>query len=343
MSRKRDHDGAAGVADRAPASAKKRRVYTESDARLAKLYDGLASELKDVQLDSAVDLLKAYHESQSSDKIIVRLARGLCSSRKAARPGFFIALTEILKSARDAGSSPTVFRDSFSVISENTEPERGASKGEKREHLLGRIAGYTALVHSGAIFSIVERRSDGEGDEQSLFATFVSSILDILRKSPILSEQCGKLLVDVVVHAADSNIPSFAEELLRILQESSLLHTSNGLAVWLQALTSSPHINFPRGVWKKNDPFALDELSRLAKVLSGDSSLVDADDEALDEKTNASTRGVPRREPHFVWHLVFRALISKDKVGSARRTGEDAARSGRDWVKAFWGLAVDGK
>lgn len=87
---------------------KKKRQYTEEDSKLAKIYDGLASELKEVRLESAKELvLKFTPENEPNagavEKSFLRLIRGLCSGRKAARSGFFVALTELLRQVFRAG------------------------------------------------------------------------------------------------------------------------------------------------------------------------------------------------------------------------------------------------
>jgi len=82
---------------------KKSRHYSEQDRKLASLYDNLADELNDVRIKAAKDLLLELQPQKISGRgnlmetVMKRLIRGLCSGRKAARFGFFIALTELLR------------------------------------------------------------------------------------------------------------------------------------------------------------------------------------------------------------------------------------------------------
>jgi DNA polymerase phi len=82
---------------------KKSRHYSEQDRKLASLYDSLADELNDVRIKAAKDLLLELQPQKVSEKgniieiVMKRLIRGLCSGRKSARSGFFIALTELLR------------------------------------------------------------------------------------------------------------------------------------------------------------------------------------------------------------------------------------------------------
>ena len=82
---------------------KKQRMFTQDDAVFAKIYEDLAHEVGSVRLDAAKLLMtKLSYDLSLQPKILVkalkRLIRGLCSSRKAARSGFFIAFTEYLRS-----------------------------------------------------------------------------------------------------------------------------------------------------------------------------------------------------------------------------------------------------
>ena len=103
MARKRTHSDTADGAS-APDSPKSvKRQYTEKHAQMAKIYDNLAAERSAVRLDAAKEFLRfLFPENGDVDrelvkKATVRLIRGLCSGRKAARPGFFVAFTEVLR------------------------------------------------------------------------------------------------------------------------------------------------------------------------------------------------------------------------------------------------------
>lgn len=80
-------------------SRKRRIEYTETDAQLASLYNNLSDEVKTVRLKAAAELVRTLAKSSDHifDRSLTRLIKGLCSSRKAARSGFFIALTEVLR------------------------------------------------------------------------------------------------------------------------------------------------------------------------------------------------------------------------------------------------------
>lgn len=99
MSKKRKLDTSEVVRE---TSRKKSRHYSEQDRKLASFYDSLADESNDVRIKAAKDLLLELQpqmilgNGNIIDTVLKRLIRGLCSGRKAARFGFFIALTELL-------------------------------------------------------------------------------------------------------------------------------------------------------------------------------------------------------------------------------------------------------
>ena len=107
MSKKRKLEASEAARDTAH---KKSRHYSEQDRKLASLYDNLADELNDVRVKAAKDLILELQPQKISEKgnlietVIKRLIRGLCSGRKAARSGFFIALTELLRTLYDEDS-----------------------------------------------------------------------------------------------------------------------------------------------------------------------------------------------------------------------------------------------
>lgn len=109
--------------------------YTERDAKLAKVYSDLASESKDVRIKAATDLVKhceglgegLQEEEALTDftKIHTRLVKGLCSSRKAARLGFFTALTEVLRLTVGDGRS-TAVQEFLDLVANTTVPDAHA-------------------------------------------------------------------------------------------------------------------------------------------------------------------------------------------------------------------------
>ena len=97
--RERDVDQSEKV-DEAP--AKRHRPSIQDKVKLSKLYADLAAEEDDVRLEAAKQIIVTFSpESEPAAKdveeALVRLIKGLCSQRKAARVGFSLTLTELLR------------------------------------------------------------------------------------------------------------------------------------------------------------------------------------------------------------------------------------------------------
>ena len=84
------------------AMAKKRsREHINVDVQLVEIYEDLSNENNEIRLKAAQKLVSRFTPEQNPseeqiEKALKRLFRGLCSSRKAARIGFSVALTEVL-------------------------------------------------------------------------------------------------------------------------------------------------------------------------------------------------------------------------------------------------------
>jgi DNA polymerase phi len=101
MQRKRQREPREEVAAN-NGTKKRQRQFTEQDQRLVKIYNDLADERNDVRIQAAKEFVSEFAPEREPsgdfiEKSLTRLIRGLCSGRKAARPGFFIALSELLR------------------------------------------------------------------------------------------------------------------------------------------------------------------------------------------------------------------------------------------------------
>ena len=82
-------------------AGKRHREISSTESELIEIYEDLANENEEIRLKAAQKLLTRHAELSSDSlpkirSILERLFRGLCSSRKAARLGFSVALTELL-------------------------------------------------------------------------------------------------------------------------------------------------------------------------------------------------------------------------------------------------------
>jgi DNA polymerase phi len=98
------------------APLKRRRQINEEQLKLSKLYENLAAESDEVRIDAAKQLIvnfSAENKPAANDvrSAISRLIKGLCSQRKAARVGFSLTLTELLRQLFGQDSNPVAGLD----------------------------------------------------------------------------------------------------------------------------------------------------------------------------------------------------------------------------------------
>lgn len=82
--------------------AKRRRQLNEEHAKLSKLYEDLAAESDEIRFEAAKQLIVKFSPesgpaAKEVEAALTRLMKGLCSQRKAARVGFSLTLTELLR------------------------------------------------------------------------------------------------------------------------------------------------------------------------------------------------------------------------------------------------------
>ena len=144
---KRAHDGDVAVAQEAIAihpSRKRRLDYSQADAQLAKIYNDLADDVQAVRIKAAGEVIRnlsanSDHQVERIEKAIARLIKGLCSGRKAARLGFSIALSEVLRLALDLKA--ITLKSLTAKVAEFTTAHVTAGGQERRDHLIGRRFG----------------------------------------------------------------------------------------------------------------------------------------------------------------------------------------------------------
>lgn len=118
----------------APKGKKRRRELANVDTQLVEIYEDLANENVEIRLKAASTLVDRFSAENNPteeelEKAVRRLFRGLCSSRKAARPGFAIALTELLSQAFGSDNETRFGVDKvINILESQTTAEGGASK-----------------------------------------------------------------------------------------------------------------------------------------------------------------------------------------------------------------------
>ncbi|KAI8938931.1 hypothetical protein NX059_004786 [Plenodomus lindquistii] len=331
--KKRDREAAsAHYGDEAP--AKRRRQLNGDHQKLSKLYEDLAAESDDVRFEAAKQIIVKFSpeskpQAKEVETAIGRLIKGLCSQRKAARVGFSLTLTELLRELFKSGKNAIDGLDLdvasiIKLVEEKTKVEGNVPGRERRDHLIGRLFGYKAVMQSNIVI------------HPELLLECWTQLLDhvcgMARDIPWLREECGMVLVEALKSLqAQVRYRVCAEELLSRLGEFKLLSTPEGVAAWLTVQTSYEEA-LPQGIWHDKDPLSRKERSRLAKILK-ENFHIDAERSGTESTKSASASASPN--PSFAWDLVLSEMLRRDQAsrGDVKEKSE---------FSQFWVDIVDG-
>lgn len=283
------------------------RKLAKFNTELAQIWERLADDSEETRLNAALELVEHHLQGEDLEHIIRRLFRGLCSGRKNARPGFYIALVGALSTQSSSSGSARVTTSEVIAIYEAETTAAGETSGEDdRNHYYGKLLGAKAIVESGLL--------SGQDNTADL-VNFLTSVIELMARKPWLRMEGAA----VVRSALTGNI---AVDVLQLLNKYKLVRTVDGLAVWLDAQHHVTKSALPKGPWTDGNPLASSELANLKKVLlSSNSGTSDADNE-LTGTTMWSTILNP------AWTLILQRLAQ-------------AAFKGEITFERFWAEIVD--
>jgi DNA polymerase phi len=243
-----------------------------------------------------------------------RLLRGLASGRKAARVGFSLLLTEILRqlfgeqNLAETKYPALTFERLWKGFMDATQATGEMSGQEERDHTFGRLFGMYAFVRSTALFH-----------KPSRWEPALDVLLKLGKKKAWMRSQCGFTIMEALRQMNEKQV----QATLRRIAEQGQAKTPEGVAVWLAASSQHPNLKVPP--W--GNPLATKSLDTLAAVLKESYQLA-TDDSG--EDASASKQAGWTKDPHFVWDLIQR-YYSLDELASVA----DFSR--------FWNTVVDGE
>ncbi|KAF1808998.1 hypothetical protein P152DRAFT_442532 [Eremomyces bilateralis CBS 781.70] len=305
--KRRNHDPESSVDTKRP-----RRVYTNTDAALADIFENLSNEAAAPRLEATKELLETVQSAQWSspeliEKILRRLVRGLCSSRKSARLGFFPALIEVIRTVYgDPNAVPDTFSpslgDLLSFIESNTRTDASASGQERRDHIFGRLYSSAALINSSVLL---------EGDlSSSLWDDLLNVVGGLAKEHPWVREECGSMLCKALRLLSKQEAPQasrHARAIVDALSKFKLQRTPEGVAIWLTFTSQFPDLDLPAKVWHKDDPLSKKERKELAAIMREDFSKASGPEAS--DGTNKS--GSWKSQSNFAWSVLIHHQISR--------------------------------
>ncbi|KAK0291633.1 DNA-directed DNA polymerase [Friedmanniomyces endolithicus] len=290
-------------------SRKRRLEPVEANTALAQAYNDLADEIPSVRLRGAGDICKyltteSPDQAHRTDAALDRLVKGLCSGRKAARLGFSVALSEVLRLACSQSKSLDAVDFTLAKVAEKcihlTRPEGKVSRQEQREHLLGRRFAFQAILQSN-----IALREDVPDVDWELY---VKAIMDLACHKDWLRTECSAMLYEYLDSGEGTKLTlTRVQGLVDALRQAKLLKTAEGVALWLAISERWPEA-LPNGVWAKKSPMSVDEQNSLKKILLGRSE--EEDEETTNVKPSQS--GTRQSHPSFVWKALLNWLYQRN-------------------------------
>ncbi|KAF1832475.1 hypothetical protein BDW02DRAFT_426123 [Decorospora gaudefroyi] len=309
------------------AHPKRRRQINEEHLKLSRLYEDLAAESDDVRFEAAKQIIIKFSPknkpvAKDVKAALIRLFRGLCSQRKAARVGFSLTLTELLRQvfgANENGIEDLELDVSavLKMVEEETKVQGNVPGRERRDRLIGKLFAFKAIMQSSIIIE----------PELSLdcWNKLLDQVYEMARDIPWLREECGMVLVEAVKSLnCQPQYQKCAEEVLERLSAFKLVSTPEGVAVWLTVQTSYPNV-LPEGVWYAKDPLSKKERSRLAKILKENFK-----GESENGTSEAAKTGPANPNPSFTWDLVFSEILRRDE--QSKENAKDKPEFPQFWI-----------
>lgn len=315
---KRAHEYDVVVPTEAIHPSRKRRLdYSQADAQLAKIYNDLADDVQAVRIKAAGEVIrnlsvKSDHQIERIEKAIARLIKGLCSGRKAARLGFSIALSEVLRLALDLKDSGITLAKLTAKIAEFTTAHVTAGGQERRDYLLGRRFAYQAVLQSGVGSNAAVASQEWQ--------EFVAAVMALMGEKQWLRRECGAMLYEYLIGVGKALPADRLQVIVDALHENSLWKTPEGVAIWLSLSKSATKVKLPKSVWQHNDPLSGNERTTLGKVMQE----IPIDDEQQGGKAGSGSR---QTTPSFAWPVILTELYG-------------GSRSAKDFNQ-FWTQVVE--
>ncbi|KAK5658883.1 hypothetical protein OQA88_1697 [Cercophora sp. LCS_1] len=301
------------------ASALDKTAFTDPPDRNRELqvYEMLGREDETDRLNAADAIINgllgaaAIEDAEKAQLVLERhlekrLFRGLASGRNAARLGFSLVLTEVLRQLFGdknlAEKFPKLTFDKvLGFLVEQTQAGGNLPGQEERDRYFGQLFGIDCFVQSGVLFSDKRR-----------WLSVLDMLLALGQKKSWLKAQCGY----VIAQAIPNMKKKLVEKTLEKLTEEGYAKTPEGVGIWIAALNQCPDI-------KEKHPLATSSLQALPPILK--------DSGKESNEPSKLKQGGWSAQLHFVWDLILDYFV--------KLVGKDV--SNVDQFKQFWKRVVD--
>lgn len=330
-------------------SKKRRRELSSSDALMFEIYEDLANENEGTRLKAASRLVSRYSPERSPSaadlqKVLQRLIRGLSSSRKAARFGFSIALTELLAQHLNRQSNKATDDDGqrgdaldrgitldkvIDILEQTTQVNSQMSGQEERDHHWGKVFGAEAIIKSGAPFGVTD-----DHEKDSPWRRLLGFIFQAANEKMWLREHCGWVCCEAVKLVPPNGF-MFADAIIQALEQHGLGKTAESVAAWLTIHKCFPEKQLEGSGWGPAGPLHNRHRRVLVQVLAESSP---SDDQSAQAKLQKGSRS---SKPHFAWNVVIDALLLAHNVVQFRKDWSTLVDGMRRKLHPFNSIATD--
>lgn len=171
----------------------------------------------------------------------------------------------------------------------------------------------------------------------SLWSQVIELIVELAKRKSWLREECGWILFQAIQGSRTDNISSeHVQTVIDRIKENGLMESPEGVAIWIVTLENYSAVNFPRKLWKHQNPLHRKEKARLAKIMR------EVPTSDLDESGHASRtsqKGTWSSKLHFAWEVILDRLVK-----SPLSDGKSLTKSKNELnFSDFWDECVDRK
>lgn len=156
-------------------------------------------------------------------------------------------------------------------------------------------------------------------------------ILELAKRKIWLREECGWILYCAIQNLGRGGHDfKYAQQIIGKVQDSGLVKTPEGIALWIITSSEFPQVKLPRGIWLNDNPMHRKEKTKLATILNETSSTC-LDPSGADSKVFQN--GVWTSKLHFAWDVVLRRVLDMQSLESSKDLD----------FASFWDECVDSK
>lgn len=291
--------------------------------REAKLYELLGSEDIEDRVSAAEVIVSSLLDDEGVPEAVLqkhidwRLFRGLASGRAAARLGYSVVLSEILRqlfgteALSETKYPGLTFEKVLEILQERTKPIGNITGQEERDCYLGQLFGLECILQANVVRNNAER-----------WSVVLQALIKLAAKKVWLRQQCGWIIAQTI--SFGSLRQDAVLETINTLKAAKWAKTPEGVAIWIVALDMFPDLE-EEGIRNPLDPKNATELPAILK----ETATKDDAEEAQLENVKMK-QAVWTHQLHFVWSSIIGHFIA---------SGERNAKA----FAAFWKRTVDGK